>query len=340
MQILNQENKLYELLIENLDDLWIISQIIEQNDEIFGKAERKVKIGSENNYKITRKLIYVELKITNIKFENEILRITGNILNENEFAPINSLQSLSYKPNDKIEFKKNTILNYHKKLLENSINTKKSKNLLIILDKDELIAVDFSPIKYTFLFKKTGLGSKKYTSENINEEQQKFELIKDLLKKNYSHIIFAGPGFFKEKLAKFTKTKLNLKINTIQFYDVNQTSISKLIKEINKSKIISANQISRENDYTQKLLENINKKQKYCYGLENVTQHINQGSIKTLLITTNFIEKAKQENKYEQINQLLILVEKLNAENIIIDSKNESGYIIDGLSGIAGILRY
>lgn len=340
MQILSKENKKYELIPESLDDLWVLSQIIEPEDKIFGKAERKVKIGTENNYKITRKLIYVELKISNTKFENDTLRVTGKILNENEFAPIGSTQSLSYRELEKIEFEKKNILNYHKKLLENSSKTKKSKNLIIILDKDDLIAVEFSSISYSFLFKETGLGSKKYTSENIDEEKQKYLLIEDLLKKDYSNIIFAGPGFFKEKLSVYVREKCNLKISVIQFYDVSQNSIQKLIKQINESGIMSDSLIARENEYTNKLLENINKKIKSSYGYDNIIEKINEGSVEVLMMTTDFIDKKKSENKYEDLNKYMLLIEKLNAELIIINSKNESGNIIDGLGGISAILRY
>lgn len=340
MQLLNRENLKFEILPESLDDLWVLSSFIVPEDIICGKAERKIKIGTGDNYKVTRKLIYVELEVTSAKFENDTLRVQGKILNENEFAPIGSVQSLSYNITDKIEIKKRALLNYEEKILENSIKSKKSTNLLIVLDKDELLATEFSSVNFSVLFKEEGLGSKKYTQEQIDENEQKYKLIIDLLNKDYANLILAGPGFFKEDFAKYLKDKTKIKISTFMWHDVSSQSVQNLIKKINESGVIQDSSIARESEYTTKLLENINKNQKSVYGYEKTIEKINEGSVEAFLITTKIIEEKKEEGAYKELNDLMMLVEQLKGELVIINSKNESGKIIDGLGGVAGILRY
>ena len=38
---------------------------------------------------------------------------------------------------------------------------------------------------------------KKYYKQEVNDEEQKFKLLETLLKKDYSSIVFAGPGNFR-----------------------------------------------------------------------------------------------------------------------------------------------
>lgn len=340
MQLLNRDNLKFEILPESLDDLWLLSSFIVPKDIIYGKAERKVKIGNEDNYKVTRKLIYVELEVIYCKFENDTLRVQGKILNENDFAQIGSVQSLSYSISQKIELKKNVLLNYEEKLLENGLLSKKYLNLLIVLDKDELLVCEFSSVNFTVLFKHQGLGSKKYIQEQIDENEQKYKLIIDLLKKDYSNLILAGPGFFKEDFAKYLKDKTKIKISTFMWHDVSGQSIQNLIKKINESGIVQNNSVAKESEYISKLLENINKGQKNVYGFENTINKINEGSVEIFLITTKFINEKKDNGQYFQLHDLMILVEQLRGDVVIVNSKNETGKILDGLGGIAAILRY
>ena len=340
MNLIERETNNFEFLIETLDDLWVLSQFIVQNDRLFATTERKVKIGSETNYKVVKKLIFVELLVKQAKFENETLRVTGEIQNETEFTATGASHTLSFSPGDKIKLYKPSILKFEEKLIDNACKSKNSMNLLILLDKDELIASEFSPFSYRILYEQKGLGSKKYQHTEINEEEQKFKIIENSLKKDYSSIILSGPGIYKDKLLKYIKDKTNQKPISFQFADVSATAIPRAIKKINETGILSESQLAHENKYMSKLLENINKKEKHAYSKQNTFESVNAGSCEILLVSTKFIEQSKDENNYEELNSIMKTVEQLQGELVIVDSKNETGKQLDGLGGIAGILRY
>lgn len=340
MQILNKKNFSYELRIETLDDLWILSQIIASNDKVFGTAERKVKIGASDNAKQVRKLFNVELIITKVTFTSKQLRITGNIQNETEFTSIGESHTLTYLPNETINFEKQSMLSFHKKLLDKAVNSKKSMNFLVLFDKDDLVAAEFSDFSFSVLFEESGLGSKKYSSDEINEEEQKLKLIEEYLKKDYSNIIFAGPGLFKENLKKYLKNKLGINAVTFSFGEVGANAINKVIKEIAKSGILKDSQINLETESINELLLNINKNTKHSYGYENISESINSAKSEKLLISTELIEKKKEDKTYKELNDLMITAEKQGCELIIINSNNEPGKILDGLGSIASINRF
>lgn len=338
MQILNKENLLFEILPETIDDLWALSRFIDSGDIIYSSTQRKVKIGEKG--KQVTKIIYVELLVKKILFETEVLRVTGEIQNETEFTAIGQSHTFTFKPTDIIKVQKSNLLKFQEEILEKSLKSKHSQNLLIILDKDDLLVSEFSDFSFKVLVNESGLGSKKYHSKEINEEEEKYEIIKPLLDKNYNSVIISGPGNYKEKLKKYLDLKGVKKTITFHWFDVNSSSIQKLIRSIFQSKVLSQNQLSNESDLVSIFLKNVNKGEKYSYGFKNVLESLDMGSIESLLITTKFIDNKKEEGNYDELNSLMKNVESLSAKILILNSKNEPGKIIDGLGGIAAILRY
>ncbi len=339
MQILVQDKNSFELMINSLEDLWVLSQFIVPNDRIFATTQRKVKIGNDKTKQVT-KIIFVDLKVLKTSFESDILRVSGEIQNETEFTSIGQSQTLSFGVNDKIKIEKNSILEFEKKLLDRSVNSKKSMTLLILLDKDELLVSEFSDFTFKVFFHEKGLGQKKYVLDEINEEEQKLKLFEEFLKRDYENIIFAGPGRYKEVISKYVKDKFGIKSSIFPYSDVNSNSVSKVIKSISESGILKDNQVAKENELIEILLKNISNCEKNSYGFNNVVESVNLGSCDILLISTNLIDLMREDGTYLKLNELMRLVEQLNGSLIIINSKNEAGRILDGLGSIASINRY
>lgn len=339
MQLISKEKTTFELKPESLEDLWVLSQFIVLNDKIYATTQRKIKLGDDKT-KTTTKIIVVDLLVKKSAFEHDILRVSGEIQNETEFTAIGQSHTLSFKVNDLIKVEKNNLLKYDEKLIEKTLKSKKNQNLIILLDKDEILAAEFGEYSYRILFSKDNLGSKKYHKLEINEEDEKFKILEEFLKKDYQTIIFSGPGTFKDNLKKYIENKTNLKILTFNWHDVSALSVQKVIKEISQSGILSENQISLESKYVSELLENIDKNSKATYGEKNTFNSIESGSVVKLLLTNKFIDKKRESGNFEVLNNKMKLCEDLNGEIVIINSKNEPGKIIEGLGGIAGILRY
>lgn len=340
MQLLDKDNLIFELRSEVLDDLWVLSQFIVPGDLVFATTERKVKIGGENSTKQVTKLIFVELLVTKSSFESENLRVSGEIQNETEFTTKGQAHTLTFRINDKIKVQKSQLLKFEQKMLDNSLESKKSKNFLVLFDKDELVAVEFTSFSFSVLFEKRNLGSKKYYSQDINENEEKFKILEEFLKREYNTVIFAGPGLWKENLKKYVKDRTGQDITTFNWPDVNSSAASKVIKSINEKGILNDNQLAQENEYIGKLLENINKGMKYVYGYNNTVESVQTGSVEVLLLTTKFMDKKREDGTYLEINDLMRTVEQLNGDLVIVNSKNESGKVLDGLGGIGAILRY
>ena len=59
-----------------------------------------------------------------------------------------------------------------------------------------------------------------------------------------------------------------------------------------------------------------------------------------MLITDSFIQKSRSENFYNEVEKIMKAVEKTKGEVQIISSEHEAGKKLDGLGGIAAILRF
>ncbi len=339
MQLISQEKDIYEFKIDHLEDLWVLSEFITPNNIIYSKTMRKVAIGNDKTKQVT-KIIYIELKVNKTLFDSELLRIQGDILNETEFTAVGQSHTLSFQVNDTIKIKKDQILKYEEKILNNALNSKKSLNLGVLFDKDELILFEFSEFNFKVLTHEKNLGSKKgYSSQIINDEEEKYKIIEPMFRKNYSNIILAGPGNFKDKLKKYLDSK-GIKSLSYHFYDVSPNLVQKLITKIFESGILEENQISREQTLIDELLLNIEKNEKSSYGFENSYNSVIEGSVEKLLISTKLISKYKDDNKFNELQELFHTLEQLKGELIIINSKHEPGQILDGLGSICAILRY
>ena len=82
--------------IDNLDDLWYLSHLIEQGDLLKGTTTRKIKIGDGENTKTVKKKVLLKIKVEKIEYivENETLRVNGTIIDGPEDFPRGSFQNI------------------------------------------------------------------------------------------------------------------------------------------------------------------------------------------------------------------------------------------------------
>jgi protein pelota len=339
MQLRNQEHSLFELYIENLDDLWILSQVISPGDKVFAKTQRKVAIGNDKKKQVT-KIISITLVVSKVQFHSQVLRVSGSIENETEFTAVGQSHTLQFSVGDCISLEKKQFLSFQKKLLDKSLAYKGNKALLLVLDKDELIAVELGDFSYSVLFSEKNLGSKKgYSEQHVNDYEEKYLYVKHLLEKGYGQIILAGPAHFKDEFKKFLSQK-GFKAVTFYWNDVSTSSLQDLIQAITESKLLQDNQIAFEKEILSSLLSAIHKNLPHSYSLASVKEAISMGSCSNILLSTSLLDKLKESNELVDFYALLEQAEQIGAEIHIISSDHDAGKHLDGLGSIASLNRF
>ena len=116
MKLLGKSKDEMKVKTENLDDLWYLSQIIDQGDLVKGKTVRKIKIGEEDQrkQKVVKKSVFIEIKEGKVEFSKttNVLRVSGVITEGPEDISKGEHHTFNIEENTVITIKKEKWLKY------------------------------------------------------------------------------------------------------------------------------------------------------------------------------------------------------------------------------------
>ena len=98
----------------SLDDLWYLSNIIENGDSVSGKTTRKIKIGDDQNAKLVKKQVTLSIAVERVEFHkySNSLRVSGKITQGTDDIPKGSYHTFDIDDNTTIKIIKPQWLNY------------------------------------------------------------------------------------------------------------------------------------------------------------------------------------------------------------------------------------
>lgn len=343
----NLKRNIVKLQIENLDDLWYLSHIIETGDYIKGKTLRKISLSEkeERQKKTVKKVVFIKINVHKIdigEFSN-VLRVSGTIVEAPDEIPKGSHHSFNLEERSIIVIEKERWYKYHLEKLKEA--SKLASNILItIMDREEAIFALLKRSGYKILSRIKGDVEKKAIEQKVKNNfysqiLKKIEEYND--KYNFQSIILASPSFWKEDLMKELKDQtIKKKIILATCSSVDESSISEILKRQETQFALKQDRITKETNIVDELLLHIKKNDKAVYGIKEVELAINSGAVKNLLITDSFIHKMREENKYYLLDELMKKNDQMKGELTIVSSEHDAGKKLQGLGGIASILRY
>ena len=337
-----------KLKVENLDDLWYLSTIIEPKDIIKGKTTRKIKLGEKNqrNIKIIKKQVFLKIEVEKIEFSktSDTLRASGKIKQGPEDVQLDSYHTFNIEQNTTIAIIKEKWLKYQLDKLKEACSEKISKILIVVHDREEANFALMKKYGYDLLANISGSVQKKADLEKIKSSFYS-EIIKQLQaydkKYHLSQIIIASPAFWKEDLMKDLKDEdLKPKIILATCSSLGRNGINEVLKRPETIEALKQDRISKEISSVENLLEEISKNNLAAYGLKETENAAYAGAVEELLITDTLIRKSREQKNYEKIEAILKTVEQTRGTILIISSEHEGGKKLNGLGGIGAILRY
>lgn len=341
MKIISKNKEKYKLKTENLDDLWYLSQIIEQGDFVSGKTFRKLKIGDSD--KVVKKQFFLKILAEKVEFTSTSLRILGTTVEEKEDIPKGAYHTITLDESSEFILEK-TWLKYQLDKLNESVNVILPKILILLLDRDEALFSISKRDGYEIITHLDGEVTKK--DERVTLKKSFFdELIKILteydLRYTPKHIIVASPSFWKEDLVKLIKdNKLKNKIVVSSCTSAKESSIHEVLNRPETKVILNEDRIAKEATLVESLLKEISLNNLAVYGEKETLEAVNSGAVKILLLTDKKIYDSREKGTYLELEKSLKVADQLNTEIHIVNSHNEPGRKLNGLGGIAGILRY
>jgi len=349
MKIYNSDYKkgFFEINVENNDDLWYLSQVISPGDKLSAKTLRKLKIGDGENVKVVRKYVYLEIEAEKIEFNKSSyeLRVLGKIVTAADNVPLGQYHTISIEEGLSFKLNKKILYQYQIKRLKEAMQNVEHKILIAAFDRGEAIIAQIKKYGFEILTSITGDVNKKYADEKINGDffEDSIKILFDLaITKNCSQVVLATPNVWITKLKEIVKkiSPKNILVIYATCVGTGENVINEILKRPEVQSALKTERVSKELGVVESLLANISKGLKYSYGFDDVLEKANIGSVKTLLVSDGFINKKEEENSFDSFENLLSVVEKSKGDIMIVSSDNEAGEKLDGLGGVAALLRY
>jgi protein pelota len=335
-----------ELQTETPEDLWYLSNIIDTGDLIRGKTIRKIKIGDadQRNVKIIKKPVFLKINVERSELTDNILRLSGKVTEGTDDIPAGSYHTFNVEDSTHFSITKKEWLKYQLDKLKEATEEKGSEILVCVFDREEAIFALLKKYGYEVLTEIKGDSERKV--EGVQTTGNFYKDIVKLLteyKQRYeiNQIILGSPGFFKEDLMKqIIDADLKKSIILATCNNTGKSGMNEVLKRPEVREALKKDRMSQEMKIVEQLLEEISKDGQAAYGEKQVKDAANAGAIKTLIITDNFIRDRREEERSKDIEKLMKLTEKTNGDVKIITSTHDGGQKVDGLGGIAAILRY
>jgi protein pelota len=338
-----------KVLVENLDDMWYLSHIIEPNDRVKGQTTRKIKLGSadDRNTKIVIKKITLSLTVEKVEFHKytHALRVSGKIDDDYDDIAKGSYHTINVEPNTTLNIEKTTFLQHQIKQLNEAATQKSAKILICTLDRETATFALIKRYGYELIGSIEGNVQKKDVPEKVNSTFYK-DIVKQLKTyhdtKKLDKIVIGSPAFWKEYIVKELENTPTIKnkVITATCSAVGEQGIKEILRRKEILTALQDDRIMQEMQIVEELLAEIAKQNLAAYGKEETQRAAEMGAVKDLLITDSYIQETREDGTYNVIDRILKSVDTAKGTITIVSSDHEGGKKLDGLGGIAGILRY
>ena len=341
----NKREGVAKLKINLLDDLWHLSKIIEPNDLITGRIERKIKFsGSEERAKAERKFYTAKIRAARVQLESTFFKIFGEIV-EGSDELSKGAHTLDVKVGFEISIEKDWKEYQIKRLRDAEKAASAPKALICALDDEQATLAALTAVGISYLGQfQLGLAKKRYV-EKAQERMQELvaEIIRIEKQSKPDYLILASPLFWKEELLKKLQEKESKIGNKVKLENVSAGSRRGIVELLHQGvldKVIKQSQLQKEFKLVENLVIEIARKGLATYKFANVKNAVEAGAVDDLLLTDSLIADYREKNKFEELEQLIDAVEGQGGKVNIISSDNEAGDKLDGLGGIAVLLRF
>lgn len=347
MKVIFKDWKSGELKVqaENKDDLWVLSQIIEPSDKVIGKSTRKVKLGgSDAKEAVVKRTVTLEIEVEKLDYSAEMLRIQGIVREGPEDVPKGSHHTVEVEEQTIIKIIKKKWMKYQIDRIEESTK-EKAAVIICILDRGEAGFALLKPYGFEWLSEFEGEVSKKGIEDKKESQfyEQAAQMLADYSKRyNAERIVIASPAFWKDEFLAVLKKKYSDVAKKVVLATCNATGAEGVNEVLKRPEIKTAllqQRVSKEINAVDELMKAISK-ENAAYGLKDVKEAADSGAVSMLLVTDKFIEKAKLNNTFAEIDSIMRAVDNSKGEIVIVSSSHEGGKELEGLGGIGALLRY
>ena len=322
------------LFPENVDDLWHLQHLVAPGDLVFATTFRSVDAASDKirPEKVEKRPVRLGIRVERLEFSEhgERLRITGII---EHGVDVGAYHTINVEPGFEISVIKQWRPHEFERI-ERAV-TSSSFGLIHILTIEEGEAELFRLRQYGPESIMNFLAGSGKGGESDNRPAF-FDQVLAPLTAIEGPLIIAGPGFIKDDLLKYAKTRCSAiggKAIIVETRRIGRGAVQEVIGNGALDKLIGDLQLSREVKMMDEVLLRISQEGAVVYGRKEVEEAIGLGAAEQVLLADTLLRD-------EQIITLIEKAEAMRATIVVLSSAFEPGERLIALGGIAALLRY
>nr|MDO8083568.1 mRNA surveillance protein pelota [Candidatus Sigynarchaeum springense] len=341
--------------VENLDDLWILYNLIQPGDRIDGKTSRRIINTDHDDDKGERRLIHLEITVEEVEFHEfaNRLRAKGKITEgPDDLVQLHTYHTFNIEEGTVFFVTKNKWTSQEWHLLEDAEKRKVVQKVLVIaIDAGEATFGEIGDYyQKTSIKLSEHIPGKRYGDVKDDAEARNnfyaevYKMLENMMAQaKFTKVIITGPGFTREHFMEYCLKKnpgLKPMLMTESASSATQSGIRELLAKQTVQVLLKDSRILEETRLVDELLVRVAKDSAdFAYGVEEIKKAAGMGAIQDLLVTDEIMRKVNAEKNAPMLD-LLKQVEASRGKVTIISTLHEAGKKIKGLGGMAALLRF
>ena len=328
--------------VDNLDDLWHLTNILEKNDLVYSTTYRREEKKDDKlrTERAEKKRVRVGVRVENWRYHDfsDILRIHGVL----EDAPFDRGQyhTLNVEIQTKLSIiKERWSVHQLESLKEAVAASKVPKVTFVAIDDDAALIATMHQYGVKPHATIDGPGSGKAFDAKGENMSEFFGQILSHLKQVHSKgspLIILGPAFYKDDFRKFGIEREPEYMNNSVIENtshVGMAGIQEALKRGSVTRLVKNARVGLETEAVEQFLIEISKDGLYSYGKAELIQALDAGAVDRLLITNDLV-------RTKDGGLLLNKAKTTGASVMVISTVHEAGKKLAGFGGAGAILRY
>jgi len=341
MRVLHRDPRTGEikLRVENADDLWHLSNLVQPGDHVRASTYRREESKSDKirPEKAEKVRVTVTLRVEKSEFQafSDRLRISGVIVD----APqdLGRHHTLNVAVDDVLSIIKRWNRHELQRIDDAVAAAQKPLVTFLSLDDEEALVAQLRQygVQELATIHAPGHGKMFDTGDAVTAY---FEDILGKLRTTPvgEALVLVGPGFTREAFLSFLQAHdpaLAAKIQSQGTSQAGMRGVHEALRAGMGTKLFADSRVAVETQLVEKVLEAIATNRPVAYGRKEVDEAIDAGAVETLLVSDSAVRDLGVERMMHE-------AESARGTVVLVSPHHEAGAKLEGLGGIAALLRF
>ncbi|MDR3205865.1 MAG: mRNA surveillance protein pelota [Candidatus Methanoplasma sp.] len=340
MRLLEEDPKggKIRILPETDEDIWHLYNVLEVGDAVAASTTRREekaadKLRAERSEK---KRMTLGIRLEKIEFSDEDLRLKLLGIIESGPQDIGQHHTLIVEIGDSLSIFKEKWRETQIIRLRRAVeDSGKPRIVFVSLDQDDATIA----VLRQFGLKESATIRSMRSGKQYDEKGRTDVYHEEILSKTAPLIgegmplVLLGPGFEKEELAEFLKTKGIGKTYVHHTGHSGMTGVNELIKSGLGAEVLRDSAVGMEMEAVERLMAEIGKDGAATYGTQQVSDAAAAGAVETLLILDSKL-------RGQDLDGVVRAVESQQGKVVVVSERHDAGKALSALGGMGAILRY